>query len=147
MTRTATGVLFLCEYNSCRSQIAEGLARQIAPPGVNIYSAGLYRSRVNATAIEVMREVGVNISGQTSKTVTEVPLQEIGLVVTLCDPAVGACPTLPGMRQLHWLYPDPIRASGGPDVVRQAARAVRDDLAARLKTLWPSAHTDETKSF
>ena len=133
-------VLFLCEYNSCRSQIAEGLARTLAPGGVTVYSAGFRKSAVHPLAHAVMAEIGIDLSGQVSKTIAEVPLQEIGLVVTLCDPAVGACPPLPpGARHLHWPCSDPTRAAGGPDAVLQAARVVRDNLTAKLKTLWPQA--------
>lgn len=139
MSAAPTGVLFLCEANSFRSQIAEGLARRLAPPGVKVFSAGLYESLVHPIAGEVMGEVGVDLSSQTSKTVAEIPLHQIGLVITLCEPAIGACPILPGMRHLHWPCPDPFRVPGGPQAVRQAARAVRDDLAAKLKTLWPQA--------
>ncbi len=129
------GVLFLCVANSARSQIAEGLARRLAPPGVRVWSAGSEPGTIHPLAVQVLTEAGVDASAQRSKGLDAVPLDEVDLVVTLC--AEEVCPLFPRpVRKLHWPLPDPARAAG-TDAERLAAfRAVRDDLAARLPTLF-----------
>ena len=86
-------LLFLCVANSARSQIAEGLARRLAPPGVAVYSAGSEPGTINPLAVRVLAEAGVDASGQFSKGLDAVPLDEIDLVVTLC--AEEVCPLFP----------------------------------------------------
>ena len=129
-------VLFLCIHNSARSQLAEGLARVMAPEGVTVWSAGTEASRVNPTAIEVMDEIGIDIRGQTSKNLGDVPWREADTVVTLCAEGADACPTVPGdVRRLHWPLPDPSQA---PEAERLSAfRETRDEIRRRLETLWP----------
>ena len=87
-------VLFLCVANSARSQMAEGIARALAPPSVKISSAGSRPSRVNPLAVKVLAEIGVDISGQTSKSVDDVPAADVDAVVTLCADEV--CPVFLG---------------------------------------------------
>jgi arsenate reductase len=129
------GILFLCVANSVRSQMAEGLARVMAPPGVEVYSAGSAPAGVNPYAIEVMHEIGIDISRQRSKAVSEVPLEHTDIVVTLC--AEEVCPTLPvTVRRLHWPLNDPGHTRGSRSEILQAFRATRDDLRARLCTLF-----------
>src|SRR5262245_27482516 len=82
-------VLFLCVHNSARSQMAEGFARAIAPPDGEVMSAGTEPSRVHPMAIDVMREVGIDISGQRSKLIDDVPWRNADTVVTLCGEAEG----------------------------------------------------------
>ena len=124
-------VLFLCVENSARSQIAEGLGRRLAPPGVDVFSAGSAPSRVRPQAVAVMAEVGIDISDQWSKGLDDVPMDRVDLVVTLC--AEEQCPILPGdVRVLRWPLADP-GASEGLD----GFRAVRDALTVRIPTLWP----------
>lgn len=129
------GVLFLCVANSARSQIAEGLARRLAPPGVRVWSAGSEPGTIHPLAVQVLTEAGVDASAQRSKGLDAVPLDDVDLVVTLC--AEEVCPLFPRpVRKLHWPLPDPAPAAG-TDAERLAAfRAVRDDLAARLPTLF-----------
>lgn len=131
----ASSVLFLCVANSARSQIAEGLARRLAPPGVRVWSAGSEPGTIHPLAVQVLTEAGVDASAQRSKGLDAVPLDDVDLVVTLC--AEEVCPLFPRpVRKLHWPLPDPAR-SAGTDAERLAAfRAVRDDLAARLPALF-----------
>jgi thioredoxin type arsenate reductase len=137
----ASSILFLCVANSARSQIAEGLARRIAPSGVRVYSAGSEPGTINPLAVRVLAEAGVDTAGQRSKGLDAVPLDEIDLVVTLC--AEEVCPLFPRpVRTLHWPLPDPAKVSGTEAVRLAAFRAVRNELAARLPALfseWPSA--------
>jgi len=131
----AASILFLCVANSARSQLAEALARHLAPPGVAIYSAGSEPGIINPLAVRVLAEVGVDASGQFSKGLDAIPLGEIDLVVTLC--AEEVCPLFPSpVRKLHWPLQDPAKATGTDEERLAAFRAVRDELAARLSTLF-----------
>jgi arsenate reductase len=128
-------ILFLCVANSARSQIAEGLARRLAPPGVAIYSAGSEPGTINPLAVRVLAEAGVDASVQFSKGLDAIPLDDIDLVVTLC--AEEVCPLFPRpVRKLHWPLPDPAKATGTDEERLAAFRSVRDQLSARLPTLF-----------
>jgi arsenate reductase len=129
-------VLFLCVANSARSQMAEGLARSLFGDAVTVMSAGSEPATVNPYAIEAMAEIGVDISGHRSKSVDEIDVAAIELVVTLC--AEEVCPVLPGrVRRLHWPIADP--ATRDPSVpaqeMRQRFRNARDQIKARLEAL------------
>lgn len=129
---TPKGVLFLCVANSARSQMAEGLARSILGVEWPIWSAGSEPSVVNPYAIEVMREVGVDLSSHRSKSVDEIPQDEIGTVITLC--AEEVCPVFAApVRKLHWPHPDPAAANGSKDEVLASFRHVREQLRARIQ--------------
>jgi arsenate reductase len=127
-------VLFLCTGNSCRSQMAEGMLRHLAGDRFEVVSAGLQPSTVNPLAIAVMREIGIDISGQRSKSVKEFLGEYFGHVVTVCDSANERCPIFPGtVRRLHWPIEDPAAAVGN-DAERMAVfRRVRDEIAHRLR--------------
>ena len=129
-------VLFLCIHNSARSQMAEGFARAVAPSGTEIWSAGTTPGRLNPAATEVMHEVGVDISGQRSKSLEEVPWREADTVVTLCGEAGEVCPAVGvSVRKLHWGLPDPAAA---PEAGRlKAFREARDEIRWRVSSLWP----------
>lgn len=129
-------VLFLCVANSARSQLAEGLARKILGDRVRVQSAGSRPSRVNPYAVEVAREVGVDLSTHTSKSVDSIDPASVDTVVTLC--AEEVCPVILGRaRRVHWPIPDP--ASDDPSLGREEMlarfRAARDEIAARLEVL------------
>lgn len=127
-------LLFLCVANSARSQIAEGLARRLAPPGTKVYSAGSEPGVIHPLAVRVLAEAGVDASGQRSKGLDAVPLDEIDLVVTLC--AEEVCPLFPRpVRKEHWPLPDPARVAGDEATRLAAFRAVRDELARRIGKL------------
>jgi arsenate reductase len=130
---SAKTVLFLCTGNSCRSQMAEGFARNAAAPGLRVLSAGTDPAGVNPLAVRVMAEVGIDIANQRSKSLAEIPLEAIDLVVTLCGDAAERCPALPARaRHLHWALPDPAAASGSPEEILGQFREVRDAVAARV---------------
>jgi protein-tyrosine-phosphatase len=128
-------ILFLCVQNSARSQMAEGIARHLAPSGVRVSSAGSQPAAVRPLAVEVLREAGVDISGQTSKRVADVDAASVDAVITLC--AEEVCPVFARpVAKFHWPLPDP--AGAGGDLA--AFRAARDELLTRLKALfdgWP----------
>jgi arsenate reductase len=127
------GILFLCVANSARSQIAEGLARSLFGDRARIQSAGSRPSRVNPYAIEVMRELGIDLAGQAAKSVDRIDPASVDVVITLC--AEEVCPVfLGGARRLHWPIPDP--ASDDPALTRDAMlqrfRAARDTIRGKL---------------
>ena len=125
-------ILFLCVANSARSQMAEGLARALFGAAVEVASAGSVPTRVNPNAIAVMAESGIDISGQTSKSVDVVKAGLMDLIITLCADEV--CPVVPGrVERLHWPLPDP--AAAPPDQARQKFREVRDEIRWRLEVL------------
>jgi arsenate reductase len=127
-------ILFLCAENSARSQMAEAIARTIAPRDTIISSAGSNPTQVRPEAAEVMKELGIDISHQRAKDVSAIHADSVDLVVTLCADQV--CPILPSDAQhLHWELPDPVKVEDRP--ARQAAfRQVRDELRRRLDTLF-----------
>jgi arsenate reductase len=124
-------VLFLCVANSARSQMAEGIARALAPPGVTVSSAGSQPSRVNPLAVKALAEIGIDISGHRSKGVDEIPAGEVDAVVTLC--AEEVCPAWLGKAlRVHWGLPDPAAAQGDDHARLEAFRRARDELRRRL---------------
>ena len=125
------GILFLCVANSARSQMAEGLARSMAPAGVAVWSAGSAPSRVRPEAIAVLAELGIDISEHRAKAVSEIPADQVDTVVTLC--AEEACPLFFGAAErLHWGLPDPAAVEGDEPIRRDAFRRTRDELRRRL---------------
>ncbi len=127
-------VLFLCTANSCRSQMAEGWLRTLAAERFEALSAGTHASSVNPRAVQVMAEVGIDLAVQRSKSIEEFLEDPPDVVVTVCDQAAEACPTLPGAtRVLHWPFPDPAGARGTEEEVLGEFRAVRDAIGARLR--------------
>ncbi|MGI5863081.1 MAG: arsenate reductase ArsC [Myxococcales bacterium] len=131
-------VLFLCVANSARSQLAEGIARTLAPEGVRISSAGLAPTSVRPEAVEVLRELGIDISNHRSKSVSEIDAASVDTVITLC--ADEAFPLFPGtVHRLHWALPDPAKVQGSPEQRLEAFRRVRDELRVRLERLFAEA--------
>jgi protein-tyrosine-phosphatase/N-acetylglutamate synthase-like GNAT family acetyltransferase len=135
-----SSLVFLCVANSARSQMAEGLARALFGGLVRVQSAGSQPSRVNPHAVTVMREVGIDISAQRSKSVDQIDPASVGAVITLC--AEEVCPVWPGkLARLHWPLPDP--ATTDPDLaaafVLARFRAARDEIRSRL---WAFASTN-----
>jgi arsenate reductase len=129
-------VLILCTGNSCRSQMAEALWRQIAKGSWESFSAGSRPSGyVHPKAIEAMRESGVDISTYRSKSVSEFDGQPFDLVVTVCDNAREACPFFPGAKEtLHWPFFDPAEATGSQEEQMAVFRRVRDEISATISS-------------
>jgi len=101
-------ILFLCGNNASRSQMAEGIARKELGDRYEVYSAGMQPMKIHPTAVEVMKEVGVDLSRQKSKSINEVPWREMDVIVTLCGTSSNGLPPLPPqVKRLHWPVPDP----------------------------------------
>jgi len=131
-----TQLYFLCTGNSCRSQMAEGFARQLAPQDWQIASAGVEQHGLNPLAVKVMAERGIDISQQQSKLIDNDYLQHSDMVITLCGDARDKCPmTPPTVVKRHWPLPDPAQATGDEDAVLAVFRQVRDEIEARVKQL------------
>lgn len=122
-------ILFLCTGNSCRSQMAEGWARVLKAHEMEAWSAGTEPTSVNPLAVKVMEEVGVDISGQSSKHVSEVMSVSFDMVITLCGDARDTCPIFPGeARVVHHGFEDPARMEGSSEDVLDGFRRVRDEI-------------------
>ncbi|RRK09297.1 arsenate reductase (thioredoxin) [Lactiplantibacillus garii] len=129
-------IYFLCTGNSCRSQMAEGFARQLLGTGWQVASAGIETHGVNPLAVQVMQEVGVDMSAQTSKLIDSNYLNRCNLVVTLCGDARDRCPVTPSrVRRLHWPLPDPAQATGTTAERLAAFRTVRDQIKQNVTAL------------
>ena len=127
-------VLILCTGNSARSQMAEGLLRHDAANACEVFSAGTRPTRVRPEAITVMREVGIDISGQRSKSVDEFAGQDFDYVITVCDNAKESCPIFPvKTKRIHWSIQDPAVVQGSEEERLTAFRRARDELRTRLK--------------
>jgi len=128
-------VLILCTGNSARSQMAEGLLRHDAGNRFEVSSAGTKPTQVRAEAIAAMCEVGIDISGQRSKSVEELAGQSFDYVITVCDNAKESCPVFPATtKRIHWSIEDPAAAQGSEEGRLAEFRRVRDELRARLRS-------------
>lgn len=126
-------VLFLCTANSCRSQMAEGVANHFWGDRLDAFSAGTQASLVNATAIEVMKEIGIDISSHCSKNLSEFDGQVFDYVITLCGDANETCPLyIGGTKKTHIGFDDPAQAKGTNEEVLSEFRHVRDDIKEKL---------------
>ncbi|MGA2193121.1 MAG: arsenate reductase ArsC [Nitrospirota bacterium] len=122
-------VMFLCTGNSCRSQMAEGFARHYGADLLEVHSAGLTPAGVNENAIQVMAEIGIDISRQRSKVIDQELLDEMDIIITLCGHAEALCPrTPPHIKRLHWPVKDPILTRGSKDKVLADFRRARDEI-------------------
>ncbi len=128
-------VLFLCTGNSARSQMAEGLLRHFAGDQFEVYSAGLEPKTVNPYAIQAMREIGLDISGHTSKSVMDyLGRVHMGTVITVCSNAEERCPIFPfSTQRLYWPFEDPAAFVGTDAETLAKFREVRDLISARLQ--------------
>ncbi len=129
-----TRVLILCTGNSARSQMAEGLLRHEGESRVEVWSAGTRPSHVRPEAIEVMRELGIDISGHRSKSVDEFAGRAFDYVITVCDNARENCPVFPGAtRRVHWSFDDPATVDGDVETRLAVFRRVRGEIEKRLR--------------
>ncbi len=129
-------ILFLCTGNSCRSQMAEGFARQLAGNHYRIFSAGTAPKEIHPFAVQVMQEAGIDITKQRSKGLESVPLDSLDQIVTLCGDVDEQCPVLENrVERIHWPLPDPALALGDEQRILAIFRQVRDDIAGRVKAL------------
>jgi arsenate reductase len=122
--------------NSCASQIAEGIAKCLAPPGTKIFSAGLFPCEIHPYASRVMQEVGIDISSHRSKGLDAIPMKEIHLVVALGE-VKERCPVFPlKIRLEHWSVPDPVRVTGGEIAIRAVFRSFRDEIDKKVAAMF-----------
>jgi len=127
------GILFMCVANSARSQIAEGIARSLAPAGVKVFSAGSRPAKLRKEVIQVMSEIGIDVSKQYSKSASEIPADQVDAVITVC--AEEVCPVwLHPVTRIHWGMPDPAAVTG-PKRIR-AFRDTRDELLLRIRRMF-----------
>ena len=124
-------VLFLCTGNSARSQMAEGLLRNAGGDRYTVSSAGTHPKGVHPRTLEVMGEIGVDMTGHTSKSLERFVGEPFDFVITVCDRAALECPVFPGVSPIHWSFEDPAEVEGD----RQLAvfRRVRDEIEARIQ--------------
>jgi arsenate reductase len=127
-------VMFLCTGNSCRSQMAEGFARESGKGVIEAHSAGLSPAGLNERAVKVMNEIGIDISHQKSKPIDGELLGTMDVVITLCDNAAESCPwTPPEIKRVHWSLEDPAKATGAEEEIMNEFRRTRDEIEKRVK--------------
>lgn len=132
---TPKRVLFLCAHNSARSQMAEGLLRAYGNNAFISFSAGTVATQVRPKAIVVMREIGIDITQQESKTLSRYRQEPFDIIITVCDSVNESCPIFPNARQRwHWSIHDPSTIQGTEDERLAAFRQVRDELRRRIET-------------
>ena len=127
-------ILFLCTHNSARSQMAEGLLRALGGERFEAASAGTQQTRVRPEAITAMRELGIDISAQTSKTLERFLGEDWDEVITVCDQANESCPIFPGAKhRRHWSIDDPSKVEGTEEQRLAAFRQARDELKRNIE--------------
>jgi len=139
MEQKTKKVLFLCTGNSARSQMAEGWFKFLGPKDWEVQSAGVFPSYVHPLAIRVMEEIGIDISGQTSKSTDPFLRQAFDYIITLCDHAAMACPNFPGQgKRIAWSFEDPAAAMGTIEERLAVFRRVRDEIKAKIEAFLKS---------
>ncbi|MGG4039653.1 arsenate reductase (thioredoxin) [Heyndrickxia ginsengihumi] len=131
MTKT---IYFLCTGNSCRSQMVEGWAKKYLGKEWEVFSAGIEAHGLNPNAVKAMKEVGIDISKQTSNIIEPNILNNADLVITLCGDAADKCPvTPPSVKREHWGFDDPAKAEGTDEQKWAVFQRVRDEIGYRIK--------------
>ena len=126
-------VLFLCTANSCRSQMAEGIINYFLGDKISAFSAGTEVTYVNPTAIEVMKEIGIDISKHQSKNLTVFDGQSFDYVITLCGNANETCPLfIGGTKKTHIGFDDPAAATGSDEEILREFRRVRNEIKEKI---------------
>lgn len=130
-------VMFLCTGNSCRSQMAEGFARELGKGIIETHSAGLMPAgTVHPRAIAVMNEAGIDISHHKSKTIDPKLMEKMDIIVTVCGNAEASCPmTPPAVTRMHWPIDDPVAAVGTEDEIMNEFRKARDEVQENIRDL------------
>lgn len=127
-------VLILCSGNSCRSQMAEGLLRDMAGNRFEVFSAGTHPTGLNPRAVKAMAELDIDISEYKSKSIDEFLHHDFDYVITVCDSARETCPVFPNSTEsLHWSFEDPAIARGTEEQVMNVFRKVREQISARIQ--------------
>ncbi len=141
-------ILILCTGNSCRSHMAEGILRNAAGDVLDVQSAGSDPTGfVHPLAIRALADIGIDISGNTSKHIREFLERDVETVITVCDNADQACPTFPGQaNRHHWPFPDPAKAKGSEEEIWKVFEQVRDDIR-RVFTDYGLSRKDNIKKL
>ena len=128
-------ILILCTGNSCRSHLAEGILRAAVEGAADVASAGSDPAGyVHPMAVEVMKEIEIDISAHTSKHLDKFLQREVHTVITVCGNADQACPIFPGQAEKHhWPFDDPAKATGSEEEIRAVFRRVRDEIRAKFE--------------
>ena len=133
-------VLILCTGNSARSQMAEGLMREMGGTTFEVASAGVSPTQVRSEAVEVMKEIGIDISQHFSKDVDRFVADNFDCVITVCDNANERCPVFPGhAKRIHWSFADPAQVEGDEATKLSAFRTIRDQIKQRIATFIDSS--------
>jgi arsenate reductase len=134
-------ILFICTHNSARSQMAEGYMKAKYSDRFEVFSGGTEVTRVHPMAIDVMKEIGIDISQHRSKLIDELFGKGIETVVTVCDSAQGACPFFPGAKEeIHQSFPDPSVFTGSNEEIRAGFRRVRDEIIQWIDATFGPEH-------
>ena len=129
-------IMFLCTANSCRSQMAEGFAKEYGKGIIEVYSAGIMAAGIQKRAIAVMNEIGIDISQQQSKEIDPDLLRKMDIVVTLCGHAEETCPlTPPAIRRIHWPIKDPVGTLGTEEEIMKEFRRARNEIKEKVQEL------------
>lgn len=127
-------IMFLCTGNSCRSQMAEGFGKYFGGDLVEIYSSGIEAHGINQKAVKVMKEIGVDISKNSSNEIDQNLLNKMDYVITLCSDAEDRCPTISNeIKKLHWPFEDPAIFKGTEEQTLEQFRKVRDLIKTQIK--------------
>ena len=142
--RAPLRVLFVCTHNSARSQMAEGMLRAWGGDRFDAHSAGTEATQVRPEAIAVMSEIGIDISGHSSKTVLRFIGEDFAWVITVCDEAKEACPVIPGAaRQAHWSIADPSAVEASEEERLEAFRTARGVIRDRVESFIAAAGSQD----
>lgn len=137
-------VIFVCTHNSARSQMAEGMLRAFDGDRFEVFSAGTEATAVRPEAVAVMDEIGIDISAHTSKTIDRFLGESFSWLITVCDDAKEACPTIPGVAdQQHWSIDDPSAVEGDEEARLEAFRTTRDIIRDRVHIFALAAGRDD----
>ncbi len=137
-------IIFVCSWNACRSQMAEGFGKALSNGDFDVRSAGINAGGVNGDAISAMRELEIDISGQTSDQLTATHYDWADYVVTVCDGAKGMCPVVPeGKKSVHWSIPDPYGRYKTVEEQDKNFRRVRDLLHSEIVNLYAQIRAGE----
>ncbi|NOZ84645.1 MAG: arsenate reductase ArsC [Epsilonproteobacteria bacterium] len=127
-------VMFLCTGNSCRSQMAEGIAKKLGAGLIESFSAGLVPTGINRYAVKVMKKIGIDISGQQSKPINENLLRQMDTIITLCGNAELLCPaTPPEIKHIHWPIDDPAKTVGSEEEILKEFTRTRDEIKGKIE--------------
>ncbi len=139
-------VLILCTGNSARSQMAEGLLRELGGDRFQVHSAGVNPSRVRPEAVEAMREIGIDISSHRSKSADEFVGRDFDYIITVCDNAKETCPVFPGQAERidHSFEDPPAPGAAGPEETMAAFRRVRDEIREWTRRFVARPHVRES---